>query len=160
MGKAIRALLAVALVAVGGVACGGDDEGAADEFADTTSSTAAAADTTSSTAGGEEALAFEEGDADAVLEYSLIDYEFIGPLEATAGKLFFKAVNDGTEDHELEILDPSGEAVGEIEAMPPGEEGEFAAELAAGEYTFQCILETADGQPHTELGMLADFVVS
>lgn len=153
MGKLLRTLVATALVATVGVACGDDDdESTADEFAGETS-------TSTTPEGEEEPLAFEESAADAVLEYSLIDYEFNGPMEATAGKLFFKATNDGTEDHELEILDPSGEAVGEIAAMPPGASGEFAAELAAGNYKFQCILETADGKVHTTLGMVADFVV-
>ena len=153
MGKVFRTLMAAALVATLGVACGDDDdESTADEFAGETS-------TSTTPEGEEEPLAFEESAADAVLEYSLVDYEFEGPLEATAGKLFFKATNNGTEDHELEILDSTGEAVGEIAAMPPEAEGEFAAELAAGSYKFQCILETADGKVHTTLGMVADFVV-
>ena len=154
MGKVLRTLMAAALVATVGVACGDDDddESTADEFAGETS-------TSTTPEGEEEPLAFEESAADAVLEYSLVDYNFEGPLEATAGKLFFKATNNGTEDHELEILDSTGEALGEIVAMPPEADGEFAAELAAGTYKFQCILENSDGKPHTELGMVADFVV-
>ncbi len=154
MGKVLRTLVAATLVATVGVACGDDDddEGTADEFAGETS-------TSTTPEGEEEPLAFEETDADAVLGYSLVDYKFEGTFEATAGKLFFKATNNGTEDHELEILDSTGEAIGEIVAMPPKAEGAFAAELAAGQYKFQCILENADGKPHTELGMFADFVV-
>jgi hypothetical protein len=114
--------------------------------------------TTSSTVGGE-APAFEEADADAVLEYSLVDYRFEGPEEVAGHKIFFKAVNNGTEDHELEVLDASGEPLGEVEAMPPDEEGSAAIELEAGTYTLQCILETADGKVHRDLGMVAELVV-
>jgi hypothetical protein len=155
MGKVLRCLMAGALVATLGVACGDDDDddAAADEFAGETS-------TSTSPEGEEEPLAFEESEADTVLTYSLVDYKFEGAgFEAPAGKVFFKATNNGTEEHELEVLDSTGEAVGEIVAMPPGEDGEFAAELAAGNYKFQCILENAEGKPHTELGMVADFVV-
>lgn len=114
--------------------------------------------TTSSTVGGE-APAFEESEADEVLEYELADYKFVGPTEAEAGKLFFKAENTGTEDHELEILDANGEAVGEVEAMPPGDKGTLAVELEPGTYTLQCILETKDGKVHKDLGMEAEFTV-
>ena len=154
MGKVLRCLVAATMVATAGVACGDDDdESAADEFAGETS-------TSTTPEGEEEPLAFEEGEADTVLTYSLVDYKFEGAaFEAPAGKIFFKATNDGSEDHELEVLDSTGEAVGEIVAMPPEAEGEFAAELAAGSYKFQCILETADGKVHTTLGMIADFVV-
>jgi hypothetical protein len=107
---------------------------------------------TTSTVGGQ-APAFEEADADAVLEYELVDYRFEGPEDVEGHKIFFKAVNHGTEDHELEVLDPNGEPVGEVEAMPPDAEGSAALELEAGTYTIQCILETADGKVHRDLGM-------
>jgi hypothetical protein len=70
---------------------------------------------TTSTVGGQ-APAFEEADADAVLDYGLVDYHFEGPEEVEGHKIFFKAVNEGTEDHELEVLDATGEPVGEVEA--------------------------------------------
>ncbi|MGH9035696.1 MAG: hypothetical protein ACRD0O_08010 [Acidimicrobiia bacterium] len=139
-------------------ACGGSDQlsqkGA--ESAATTSSTMGA--TTSSTVGGE-APAFEEADADAVLEYGLVDYHFEGPADVEGHKVFFKATNEGTEDHELEVLDANGEPLGEVEAMPPGEEGSAALELEAGTYTLQCILETADGKVHRDLGMVMELEV-
>jgi len=142
-------------------ACGGADQLAQkgtslDPSGTTTSSEPPP--TTSSTVGSE-APAFEEDDADAVLEYSLLDYRFEGPTEVDGHEIFFKAVNDGTEDHELEVLDADGEPLGEVEAMPPGEEGSAAIALEAGTYTLQCILETADGKVHRDLGMVAELVV-
>ncbi|HEY3239300.1 MAG TPA: hypothetical protein VGL92_07050 [Acidimicrobiia bacterium] len=113
---------------------------------------------TTSTVGGQ-APAFEESDADAVLDYQLVDYHFEGPDEVEGHKIFFKAVNHGTEDHELEVLDPNGEPVGEVEAMPPDAEGSAALELEPGTYTLQCILETADGKVHRDLGMHMDLEV-
>lgn len=159
MGKVFRVLAVAALVAAGGVACGGDDDSTADEFAEgSTPSTAANGQGTNSNV-RREGLAFEESDADQVLEYELIEYEFNGPVDTRAGKIFFEAVNRGTEDHELEILDADGAALGEIEAMPPGQEGAFAVELEAGTYTLQCILENENGKQHADLGMRSELVV-
>jgi hypothetical protein len=144
----IFCVLAGALV-VG--ACGGSDEltqgGTATEEPMTTTSVPG------------QAPAFEEADADAVLDYELVDYHFEGPEQVEGRKIFFKAANHGTEDHELEVLDPDGEPVGEIEAMPPGQEGSAALELEPGSYTLQCILETADGKVHRDLGMQLDLEV-
>ncbi|MGH9042890.1 MAG: hypothetical protein ACRDZ3_21970 [Acidimicrobiia bacterium] len=162
-----RLTLCVLVGALATAACGGADELSQGGVAATTSSSMAA--TTSSTMGdepttsttmGEEAPAFEEGDADAVLEYELLDYRFEGPAEVEGHTVFFKAVNNGTEDHELEVLDANGDPLGEVEAMPPGEEGSAAIELEPGMYTLQCILETADGQSHRDLGMLMDLEVT
>ncbi|MGH8992704.1 MAG: hypothetical protein ACRDZ7_14445 [Acidimicrobiia bacterium] len=129
--------------------------------------TAEAAPTTSSTAGGvtptttgSEAPAFAEGDADAVLDYRLVDYHFEGPIKVQGHKIYFKAANTGSEDHELEVLDANGDPLGEVEAMPPGDEGSAAMELEPGTYTLQCILETKDGQVHRDLGMVMDLEVS
>lgn len=140
-------------------ACGGSEElsqqGATDPDA-TTSSTAGGV--TTSTVGSA-APAFEEADADAVLDYELKDYRFEGPETVKGHKIYFKAVNDGTEDHELEVLDANGEPLGEVEAMPPDAEGSAALELEPGTYELQCILETADGKVHRDLGMVMELVV-
>ena len=161
MGSRFTLCLVAGTLVIG--ACGGADQltqrGTEDASATSTSppSTEPPA-TTTSTVGGE-APAFEEADADAVLEFSLVDYSFEGPEGSDGGKIFFKAVNNGTEDHELEVLDVNGEALGEVEAMPPGEEGSAAIELEPGTYTLQCILETADGKVHRDLGMVAELDV-
>lgn len=165
MGKRLM-MCAVAAVLVLG-ACGDDDEGEAVPLGDSGTTSSTGGGTTSSTAGGttsstagEEALAFGEADADAVLDYDLLDYAFDGPREVQGSRIFFKATNIGTEDHELEVLDPDDEPVGEIEAMPPEAEGSVALVLEPGTYTLQCILETADGESHKDLGMLAELEVS
>ncbi len=70
-------------------------------------------------------------------------------------KVFFTAKNSGTENHELEVLDASGEALGEIVEFAPNAAADpLALELAPGAYTLQCILETADGRVHKDLGMV------
>lgn len=135
-----------ALLALVVMGCGADDE--------------ATIATTTTTTPEEEALPFAEQAADSVLSYRLVDYAFQGPVRAEGRKLFFKAENAGTEDHELEVLDARGEALGEIEAFAPGVGSEpFAVELEPGTYTLQCILETKDGKVHRSLGMLAELVV-
>ena len=152
-----RLTLCVVAGALVTVACGGPaDLSQRGEAAPTTSSTMGM--TTSSTTGSE-APAFTEDDADEVLEYELLDYRFEGPDKVEGGKIWFKAANAGREDHELEVLDPSGDPVGEVEAMPPGAEGSAALELEPGTYTLQCILETADGKVHRDLGMVMELEV-
>ncbi len=157
MGNRLTLCIVAGALVVG--ACGDAEEvsqqGATDPEA-TTSSIGGA--TTSSTVGSQ-APAFEEADADAVLSYELVDYRFNGPKTVEGHKIFFKAVNHGTEDHELEVLDPSGQPVGEVEAMPPDAEGSAALELEPGTYELQCILETADGKVHRDLGMHMDLEV-
>ena len=144
-GMVTRVALA-AVLTIGAVGCGDDDD---DEGSAATTSTV-----------GGEAPAFTEGEADSVLSYRLVDYAFEGPGQAKGPKVFFKAENAGSEDHELEVLDDRDEAVGEVEAFPPGGNAEpLAAELEPGTYTLQCILETKDGKVHRDLGMVAELVV-
>lgn len=60
------------------------------------------------------------------------------------------------------MLDPSGEAIGEVESVKVGEEGgaNITFEEEEGTYTFQCILvDPATNQPHTDLGMVGTFEV-
>lgn len=116
--------------------------------------------TTTSTTAGEEPPGFSESEADTVLEYTLVDYAFEGPSTAQGPKVYFEAANEGTQEHELEVLDPDGEPMGEIEAFPPGATGHpLAVELEPGSYTLQCLVETPEGKAHKDLGMVAELTV-
>ncbi|HLF41159.1 MAG TPA: hypothetical protein VI854_06750 [Acidimicrobiia bacterium] len=143
--RAAAAAVLAGVLAITLAGCGDDDDDSAA--------------TTTSTAGGE-APPFGEAEADSVLPYRLVEFAFEGPGEAKGPKLFFTADNSGSEDHELEVLDSRGEALGEIEAFPPGGEAEPLAVVAEpGTYTLQCFLETKDGRRHRDLGMVAELVV-
>lgn len=109
---------------------------------------------------GPAAPAFTEADANSVVDVALQDFSFVGiPATVKGPKVFFKASNRGPADHELEILDASGKAVGEVEAMPNGKTGALAVELKPGTYTAQCLVETG-GKTHVELGMKTSFQVT
>ena len=134
-----RALILMALLAVAGACGGGEIEQTTEEVAEEV---------------------FDADDADTVADYVLVDYEFRGPTTVKGPNVLFNAVNEGTQDHELEVLDEAGEAVGEVEAFSPGAEAEpLAAVLEPGTYTIQCILETEDGKVHKDLGMVATLTV-
>lgn len=90
-----------------------------------------------------------------------MDYAFEGPDTVQGPNVWFTARNTGTENHELEILDPSGEALGEIAEFAPNVDAEpLAVVLEPGSYTLQCILETADGRVHKDLGMVKTLTVT
>ena len=111
--------------------------------------------------GGDDSAAFDRSEADSLLDYRLVDYAFEGPDTAQGPNVYFTAHNEGTENHELEVLDSSGRALGEIEEFAPGVEPEaLALRLEPGEYTLQCILETEDGRIHRDLGMELQLTVS
>lgn len=134
--------------------CGTAAAGGADGPAATTSSTTAGMTSTSTTAPAE--------DPDTVVEVALTDYEFVGlPDTLDAGLVRFEAVNRGPSDHELEVLDADGEALGEIEAMPPGDSGSLEVDLEPGRYTVQCILPVGDGtdDTHADRGMIDELEV-
>ena len=112
-----------------------------------------------SASGTQEALAFEEADADTVVHVTLKDFEFEGlPASVKGPKVFFEAKNEGEHPHELEILDSSGDAVDEIEAFGPDHEAALAVELEPGTYTIQCLVEE-DGKTHADLGMKSTLTV-
>ena len=111
--------------------------------------------------GGDDSAAFDQSEADSLLDYRLVDYAFDGPNTAQGPKVYFTAHNEGSENHELEVLDSSGKALGEIAEFAPGVEPEaLALHLEPGEYTLQCILETEDGRIHKDLGMALRLTVS
>lgn len=113
-----------------------------------------------SASGTAAAPAFSEAQANSVVNVTLQDHTFVGiPATVKGPKVFFKATNKGPADHELEVLDASGKAVGEVEAMASGKSGTLAVELTPGTYTAQCLVET-DGKPHVELGMKTSFQVT
>ena len=98
--------------------------------------------------------------ADATIHVTLHDFAFVGVPAAIDGhRVHVTARNTGPSDHELEILDADGEAVDEIEALHPNQRGSVDVELAPGTYTIQCILKTADGRSHRDLGMVTELRV-
>jgi plastocyanin len=98
--------------------------------------------------------AFQESEADTRADYNLVDYKFEGPASVKGPRVWFTARNTGTQNHELEILDASGEALGEIEEFAPNANADpLAVELQPGTYTLQCILENQAGEVHKDLGM-------
>jgi hypothetical protein len=169
--RPIRLLLcATTLLLLLASACGGDEgaevrnigesEGATNTAVGGSSSGSASGSAAASGSGSgssseaAETPAFTETEADTKLDYNLVDYKFEGPAEAKGPKVFFTARNTGKENHELEVLDPAGEALGEIAEFAPNAGADpIALELAPGTYTLQCILETADGKVHKDLGM-------
>lgn len=99
---------------------------------------------------------------DTLVEVGLTDYRFDGlPGSVEGPHVRFEAVNQGPSDHELEVLDESGEPRAEIEAMPPGESASLDIELEPGTYTIQCLVPVGDDtdDSHADRGMLAELVV-
>lgn len=127
----------------------------------------------------------EEGPADtggSVVNVTLREWGVEPDQDAVAaGRITFRARNEGGETHELVVLkteqapdalpvvegkvdeDAAGAEIGEIEGLAPGGEDEATFELAAGAYVLLCnIVETEeDGEleSHYEEGMRAAFTV-
>jgi iron uptake system component EfeO len=99
-----------------------------------------------------------EIDFDAVdFRYEDLDLNNI----AVGTTIRFVMTNNGTQPHEFEILEPDGEAVGEVAAITPGDTGSATITFqTAGTYTFQCILiDPTSNKKHTMLGMTGTFEV-
>lgn len=144
-----------------GTRVGGSASGSASGSAAASGSGAASGSASGSGSAAAETPAFTETEATSKLDYRLVDYKFEGPTEGKGPKVLFTAVNNGKENHELEILDASGEALGEIAEFAPNAQADpLAVELQPGTYTLQCILETADGKVHKDLGMVSTLTVT
>jgi uncharacterized cupredoxin-like copper-binding protein len=161
----VKRLAAVGMaIVLGGAfaaACGnGEDRpGQASASGSGSGSGSGSASGSGTASGDEEALAFEEADADTVVHVELHDFAFVGiPASVKGPKVFFEAANKGANDHELEIFDASGDAVDEIGTFAPAKTKELAVEIEPGTYTVQCHVET-NGKHHTELGMKTTFTV-
>lgn len=104
--------------------------------------------------------AFAESAATATMNIRLKDFEFVDvPASVKGTRVLVKALNTGPAAHEVEIVGEEGD-VGEIGALPRGEEGSMSLALEPGTYTMQCLIETAEGKTHAELGMRTTFVVT
>jgi high-affinity iron transporter len=83
--------------------------------------------------------------------YSGIDF-FVGKMGETVR---FTMLNKGTVDHEMEVLDGEGDAIGEIGPTAPGATGDVVITFAeAGDWTVRCGIEG-----HLEHGMRRSFTV-
>jgi len=104
------------------------------------------------------------GAPDRTLTFEAVDFQYtdLDLSEVTVGETIrFDMTNSGTEEHEFEVLDPDGNAIGEVAAVEPGGTGGATITFdAPGDYSFQCILvNQASGQPHSMLGMKGTFSV-
>ena len=80
----------------------------------------------------------------------------------TAGETIrFEMENTGSQAHEFEVLDPGGNAIGEVASTEPGaSSGATMTFESTGVYSYQCILvDENTGKKHTELGMAGTFDV-
>ena len=119
-----------------------------------------------------------EDDAHTTVEIELLDFEFVpDAIEVESGIVTFEVTNNGEEPHEVAFL-PGGGAVPttedgapdeealaeagafELEAFGPGQTCNATYDLAPGEYTIFCIVETEDGTTHLMLGMQGTLTVT
>jgi hypothetical protein len=112
---------------------------------------------------------------------ALTDYAFTVKAGAlAAGKHTVKIVNDGPQDHEVQLIrlapgktfkdfgawiakpegPPPASGLGGIAGLTKGGVGYFDVELSAGNYVLVCFASDAkDKKPHVEHGMLKEFTV-
>jgi uncharacterized cupredoxin-like copper-binding protein len=128
----VSACVAITALAIAG--CGGDDN-------ETTATTAASG---TPSAGGQ------------TVNISETEYQ-LDPSDPSvkAGTVSFKATNDGSIDHSLEVEGPSGEQ--ELEQdLTPGQSGTLTVDLSQpGKYEFYCPVEN-----HRERGMEGEITVT
>lgn len=98
--------------------------------------------------------------ADRDVELTAKEYAFGGDvagLSIEAGQTVkFELENEGSLEHEFEVLGPDGNAVGEIGPTKAGKDGEVTLTFAkAGTYTYQCGIDD-----HAARGMKGTFTVT
>ena len=151
-------LLAALLVLVPG-ACGSGEDRPGNASASASGSASASASASGSHAHEETEAQFGEGEEDSTLTLTLKDYAFDGvPTETKGENVLFEA-RVTTGEHELEVLDADGKALGEIAPFKTGDgTKELALHLEPGTYTLQCLVEEG-ARTHKELGMVATLKV-
>ncbi len=104
--------------------------------------------------------AFATGEETTAVDVELQDYAFVGvPATVQGPNVLFKASVEGSSAHELEVLDDTGKALGEIHGFKTGTTKELAVVLKPGTYTLQCLVEEG-AKTHAELGMKQTLTVS
>jgi len=188
--RTTRRVLALALVsALALTACGSDDGASVTTLGEEDGSSSSASGSSSSSASssasatgtGELACApvnpDMEADAIETIDIVAVDYGYEPEsVEAPAGIVTFALDNQGGENHELAFLPGGGEVpftdgapdeaaledagAFELEAFSSGQTCNATYDLEPGEYTLFCIIETAEGETHYELGMQGTLTVS
>lgn len=102
--------------------------------------------------------------AERTITFDAVDfhYEHLDLAGIMAGETIrFEMTNSGEQPHEFEVLDASGEPLGEVAAVEKGASGGATVTFdKAGTYTYQCILiDPASDKEHTDLGMIGTFEV-
>lgn len=158
--KRLGALLAAVLLGAVTSACGDSEDRPGNASAGGSASGSATASGSGSHAHGEAEHEFEEGEEDSTVALTLKDFAFEGvPAETKGENVLFEA-RVTTGEHELEVLDASGKALGEIEPFKPDDgEKTLALKLAPGTYTLQCLVDEG-ARNHKELGMVATLTVT
>lgn len=115
-----------------------------------------------------------------VVDVGLTEYAFEMPDEVTGGTVTFRAVNTGSQPHEVGFVAIEGDrglddvmrAIGRgeppewtrdlagIPVVSPGIETSMTRELDEGSYAFWCFLPTPEGEPHAAEGMVKVFTVA
>ncbi len=103
-------------------------------------------------------------EADRAVLIAGSEYKFSVPdaLNVKAGETIrFVFKNEGQVDHEMELVDPNRQPIGEVAALKPKTEGELTVTLETeGIYVMRCILKTDNVTPHDALGMTTQVVVT
>lgn len=84
-----------------------------------------------------------------------------------AGEITFVAVNQGQDEHELEVFPyidgETGEDLGEVEEIAPGTSKSLTLDLEPGRYELACKIkeeeESGEVEDHYEMGMHIDITV-
>jgi hypothetical protein len=111
---------------------------------------------------------------------TLADYNFTIKGALTAGKHTIKVVNDGPQQHEVEIIrlapgktvkdvadwmasmqgPPPANAIGGVAGLDKSMGGFATVDLTPGNYALLCLIPDAkDGKPHVAHGMVKEFTV-
>jgi hypothetical protein len=186
--------LALALPLLALAACGDGDDGAdvrnlSDDTSGSGSSSSGSGSSSSGAASGSSASEVacqpvgDPVDADTTIEVTLTEWSVDAPDSVAAGTIAIDAVNNGTEPHEVVIVQgdsyeslPRGEhgevledelaegaLIGEIEAFPAGETCTGVFDLTPGTYVLICnIVEEEDGETvsHPAEGMVTTITVT
>ena len=144
--------VALAVAALGVGACGnGEDRPGSSGSVSGSASGSMAHDTTTT--------AFKPAEATTKVDVAATEYVFQGIPSSVAGpNVFFTVKNTGKEEHELEVVAPDGEPVGEVH-VEAGDTKTLAVKLTPGKYVAQCLVED-DGKTHASKGMKTEFTVT